>query len=192
MSSHALASHQISPNQRASTQISSSVVMHYVMHLSISIDQQQASSGLASAIDCTTRVLFFPLFLLRPVACSPCTLHKMSFSDTIAQTLKTIIPPILAFELLLGGQARITPLLTPSLYHKAIDRKAVGTRDAFYPLIPIHDAVRHSKFIGVMMVVAGLLVARRGTREAGAGLTLVLTSKYSLSLGGRRWANELL
>lgn len=66
----------------------------------------------------------------------------------------------------------------PRLYGKAMS-KAVGTRDAFYPFIPIRDATRHSNFIGVLMVLAGMLVARKDTRGTwGVGLTLILTSKY--------------
>ncbi|KAF2652223.1 hypothetical protein K491DRAFT_719146 [Lophiostoma macrostomum CBS 122681] len=97
-------------------------------------------------------------------------------TSSVLNILRTIIPPILSFELFLGGQARITSLLTPRLYKKAMS-KAVGTRDAFYPIIAIKDPTLHSNFIGVWMCIAGALVAYRPLRVPwGAALTLVLTN----------------
>jgi hypothetical protein len=79
-------------------------------------------------------------------------------TSSLRNLLRTIIPPVLSFELFLGGQARITSLLTPRLYNRAMS-KAIGTRNAFYPIIAIKDPTLHSNFIGAWMCIAGALVA---------------------------------
>ena len=80
---------------------------------------------------------------------------------------------LLSFEQILGGQARITDRLTPSLYQRAI-RKASGTAEALYPLIPVKDPTRNSNVIGMMMLLTGSLLAWRTTR--GSYLTLGLNT----------------
>ncbi|KAF2112907.1 hypothetical protein BDV96DRAFT_579349 [Lophiotrema nucula] len=81
--------------------------------------------------------------------------------------LRTLIPPILAFELFLGGQARITSLLTPRLYARAM-AKAEGTRDALYPIIPFHDPERQTNVIGVLMMNVGAFGVESGERRRGS------------------------
>lgn len=71
---------------------------------------------------------------------------------------------LLSFEHFLGGQCRITPKLTPSLYHRAVTVKAAGTAESLYPLIPIKNPIRHSQFIGLLMCATGALLAWSRTR----------------------------
>lgn len=82
---------------------------------------------------------------------------------------------VLILELFLGGQARITPTLTPKLYQRAM-AKADGTRN-FLPFIPIKDPKQHTQFIGVCMCAAGALLSSPSqiTRMGGAGLAIALT-----------------
>lgn len=89
-----------------------------------------------------------------------------------------VLAYLLSFEHLLGGQARITSLLTPSLYQGAVVRKGPGTAEALYPIIPIKDHVRLSNFIGALMVLQGTLLALPTTRSSlGAlGLNTFLTA----------------
>ena len=87
-------------------------------------------------------------------------------------TLK-ILRYILTFELFLGGQARLTPTLTPTLYRRAM-AKAEGTQ-RYLSLIPVKDPIRHSNFIGAAMCTAGALLCLRRTRLAGALLAISLT-----------------
>ncbi|KAK4626346.1 hypothetical protein CLAFUW4_04575 [Fulvia fulva] len=83
------------------------------------------------------------------------------------------IPAILlAFEHLLGGQARITDKLTPSLYKRAVTNKGPGTAKALYPIIPVKDPVRHSNVVGVLMCLTGALLAWPKTRGTFAPLAL--------------------
>ena len=90
-------------------------------------------------------------------------------------SFSTILSSILSFELLLGGQARITGLLTPSI-HERVMAKAPGTREAL-SFIPIRNDKQHTQFIGCAMCLAGVLVAVPQTRSnLGAVLTLALTS----------------
>jgi hypothetical protein len=78
---------------------------------------------------------------------------------------------ILCLEHFLGGQCRITPRLTPILY-KAAMKKAPGTANALYPLIPVKDPVRHTNVIGWLMVIEGFLLARPATRGSLGALAL--------------------
>lgn len=80
---------------------------------------------------------------------------------------------VLAFEHLLGGQARITPLLTPTLYNRAM-RKAQGTQEALFPIIPVRDAVRHTNVIGTMMMITGCLLLSK--RARGSWYTLAMNT----------------
>jgi hypothetical protein len=79
---------------------------------------------------------------------------------------------LLSFEHFLGGQARITPALTPSLYQRAVVDKGPGTAAALYHLIPVRDPVRHSNVIGLMMVTEGILLAWPRTRGSVGALAL--------------------
>lgn len=85
---------------------------------------------------------------------------------------------LLSFEHFLGGQARITSLLTPTLYQGAVVRKGPGTAEALYPIIPIKDPTRHSNAIGAFMVLEGMLLAYPSTRGslAALGLNTFLTA----------------
>lgn len=87
--------------------------------------------------------------------------------------VKQIPALVLSFEHFIGGQARITPLLTPVLYRRAM-RKAQGTQEALYPIVPVQDAVRHTNVIGTMMVVTGCLLLSKKTR--GSSYTLAMNT----------------
>jgi hypothetical protein len=98
--------------------------------------------------------------------------------DPVLTILRPALPAILTFELFLGGIARL-PLgarLIPNLHKRAMS-KARGTRDALYFIIPIKEPETHTNFVGVLMCIAGALVAVPATRVPwGAALTLFLTS----------------
>ena len=84
---------------------------------------------------------------------------------------------ILAFEMVLGGQARLTSFFTPSFYQRAM-RKAPGTLEALYPLpVPTRDSTLHTRSVGAMMVLAGVLTGWPTTRGSlgTLGLNLFLT-----------------
>ena len=85
---------------------------------------------------------------------------------------------LLSFEHFLGGQARITSLLTPSLYRRAVVDKGPGTAEALYPIIPIKDHVRLTNFVGALMVLEGTLLALPRTRGSlgTLGLNTFLTA----------------
>jgi hypothetical protein len=84
-----------------------------------------------------------------------------------------VLRVILTAELFLGGQCRITPVLTPGLYQRAM-RKADGTQK-YLSFIPIKDAKEHTRFIGVLMCAAGALLCARRTRLVGGLLSISLT-----------------
>lgn len=90
-------------------------------------------------------------------------------ATTVAKALRVI----LTFQLFLGGQARLTSALTPSLHRRAMS-KAVGTRKHL-SFIPISDPEKHTNFIGLLMCAAGALLCARRTRLAGALLSISLT-----------------
>lgn len=87
--------------------------------------------------------------------------------------LPKLLRVILTAELFLGGQARLTSALTPSLYRRAMS-KAVGTQK-YLSFIPINDPEKHSNFIGFLMCLAGALLCERRTRLAGGLLSIWLT-----------------
>ena len=94
----------------------------------------------------------------------------------MADLLKQLPAVLLSFEQFLGGQARITDRLTPSQYQRAM-RKAPGTAEALYPLIPVKDPTRNSNVIGAIMVLTGFLLA--WTRTRGSYLTLGLNTSLT-------------
>lgn len=105
-------------------------------------------------------------------------------SPTMASNIFTsTVTYILSFELFLGGQARLTPLLTPTLYKRAMS-KADGTRK-YLSFIPITDPIRHSNFIGGLMILAGALLLGQSTRVIGSVLS------GSLSLAGVYSQNKM-
>lgn len=89
------------------------------------------------------------------------------------QQLTKYLRYILTFELFLGGQARITPTLTPTLYNKAM-AKADGVQK-YLSFIPIKDSKEHTKFIGVLMCLAGVLLCYPRRRLEGGLLSISLT-----------------
>lgn len=92
---------------------------------------------------------------------------------SILNMMQSLPALILAFELLVGGQARLSPNLTPTL-HRRVMMKAKGTAVALYPVpIPIKDPILHTKFVGSLMVTAGLLTGSSVMR--GSLVTLFLT-----------------
>lgn len=103
----------------------------------------------------------------------PCKRCRRTMATNMADLLKQIPALVLSFEHFLGGQARITNRLTPSLNQRVM-RKASGTAEALYPLIPIRDPVQNSQAIGSMMVLTGFLLAWKMTR--GSYMTLGLNT----------------
>ena len=97
---------------------------------------------------------------------------------TMPSSISQLPAYILSFEHFLGGQARITSLLTPSLYQGAVVRKGPGTAEALYPIIPFRDPTIHSNFIGVLMLLQGTLLAYPPTRGSfwTLGLNTFLTA----------------
>ena len=90
-----------------------------------------------------------------------------------------VIRYVLTSELLLGGQARITPMLTPS-----INQRAMAKADGYYkylPIIPASNSVQHSQIVGTLMCTAGALLAiprevgGRNLRLAGAALSMSMS-----------------
>ena len=94
-------------------------------------------------------------------------------------SLAKIVRVILSAELFLGGQARLTSMLTPTLHRRAM-AKAEGTQK-YLNFIPIRDSKSHTRFIGALMVAAGTLLMFRRTRLLGAllGIALTLAGVYS-------------
>ncbi len=97
----------------------------------------------------------------------------------------TIIRIVLTGELLLGGQARLTSRLTPTLYKRAM-AKAEGTQ-RYLSFIPIRDPRQHTHFIGALMCLAALLLGFSRTRLAGGMLSIALTlagvySQYRMAI----------
>lgn len=93
-----------------------------------------------------------------------------------ASTLTTttlILRYILTLQLFLGGQARLTSRLTPTLHRRAM-AKAAGTQ-RHLPFIPIRDPARHTNVIGALMCAAGTLLCAPQTRLAGGALAICLT-----------------
>ena len=76
-----------------------------------------------------------------------------------------ILAGILSCELMLGGQARLPFSPTLSLQKKAMS-KADGVKEAL-PFVPL-DAVNLTRFFGVLMCLASILVAIPYTRASGA------------------------
>ena len=94
--------------------------------------------------------------------------------DTVdLQGLARICRVVLTAELFLGGQARLTSILTPSLYKRAM-AKAEGTQ-RYLDFIRIRDAKRHTNCIGASMVTAGALLISARARLAGGVLSIALT-----------------
>lgn len=106
------------------------------------------------------------LFSFPQSTSSSMSLHNM------ASYLAQVPAILLSLEHFLGGQARITSILTPSLYKRAVVDKGPGTAAALYPIIPLKDPVRHSNVIGMMMVTEGCLLAWPSTRGSVGTLAL--------------------
>ena len=66
--------------------------------------------------------------------------------------------------MIFGGQLRITRLLTPGLHDRVMRDKEAGTAEALYPIIPIKGPATQRRFVGVLMVGTGVLLANPGTR----------------------------
>ena len=106
-------------------------------------------------------------------------------NSTNIHSLARCVRYVLTFELFLGGQARITPALTPKLYQRAT-AKADGTRK-YLPFIPIRSSKQHTQFIGLCMCAAGALLGSQKTRLGGGLLAISLTlagvySQYRMSI----------
>lgn len=80
---------------------------------------------------------------------------------------------ILTAQLVLGGQARLTSTLTPTLHKRAMS-KAEGARK-YLSFVPIRDAKQHTRFIGLLMCAAGALLSWHRTRLSGALLSMSLS-----------------
>ena len=81
---------------------------------------------------------------------------------------------LLAFEHILGGQARVTPLLTPSVYDIAARQRGPATQKALYPIIPIKNPEKLSNFIGALMIATAILLFLPITR--GSIVTLAVNT----------------
>lgn len=102
-------------------------------------------------------------------------------------TVGLIARVLFAAELLLGGQARITSRLTPSITKRAM-AKAHGYRE-YLPIMPSRNAHEHSRAIGALMLAAGIgmLWPRAGPARILAtslGTALALMGIYSQRLMG--------
>lgn len=90
--------------------------------------------------------------------------------------MTTVARAVLSFELLLGGQCRLTSALTPSLTKQAYS-KAAGYRQ-YLPIIPSKDATQHSQIIGGLMFGSGALLllpyGYGSLRAIGKALALAL------------------
>ena len=87
---------------------------------------------------------------------------------TATSILQHLPATILSLELLLGGQLRVTSLLTPALHERVMRTKSVGTAKFLYPIVPIRDPKLNTQFIGVLMCLAGGLVAWPETHDDSA------------------------
>lgn len=83
---------------------------------------------------------------------------------------------ILALELFLGGQARLTDRLTPSV-HQRVMEKAPGYM-RYLNFLPVKDPKQHTQVFGSLMCLAGGLLCVPSTNLPGATLSM------SLSLAG--------
>jgi len=80
---------------------------------------------------------------------------------------------ILTAELFLGGQARLTGFLTPSIHERAM-AKAPGYLK-YLSFIPARTAREHTIVIGAAMCLAGGLLCFSHTRFQGALLSMSLS-----------------
>lgn len=90
-----------------------------------------------------------------------------------SSTVITGIRWILTAELLLGGQARLTDKMTPTVHKKAMS-KADGYR-RYLPFIPASNSTQHSQIIGGLMCIAGGVLCTATTRTFGASLSMSLS-----------------
>ncbi|EMC92141.1 hypothetical protein BAUCODRAFT_78334 [Baudoinia panamericana UAMH 10762] len=86
---------------------------------------------------------------------------------------QTALPLILAFELFLGGQARLTDRITPGL-HKQASRKASGYY-RWLNFLPVDDAETFQHVIGGLMIFAGILICVPPMRAMGTLLSMALS-----------------
>ena len=93
--------------------------------------------------------------------------------STTLHTTATYIRYILTLELMLGGQARLTSRLTPTVHKRAM-AKAEGYRK-YLSFIPIEHSKQHSQFIGFCMCTAASLLCVDGMRLGGASLSMSLS-----------------
>lgn len=91
-------------------------------------------------------------------------------------TASSIARWVLALELFLGGQARLTDKLTPSVHQRVMDKAPGYMR--YLDFLPVTDAGQHTQVIGSLMCLAGGLLCTSSTRLLGASLSM------SLSLAG--------
>ena len=90
----------------------------------------------------------------------------------IEWTASNVLAAVLALQLLVGGQGRVTSHITPSYYRYVLTREQ-GTASAlsFVPLSP--STLR--QVLGALMMGAAPFVALPSTRLLGAAMTMTLT-----------------
>lgn len=105
-------------------------------------------------------------------------------SEEAFKQITLVVRLVLAAELFLGGQARLTSSLTPNLHHRAM-AKAEGTKK-YLSFVPISNPTEHTRFIGALMCTAGgLLSIPRSVLSQGRlmggllSITLTLAGVYS-------------
>lgn len=92
-------------------------------------------------------------------------LFKMDRHLTLTKTT-TYLRYLLTVQLLLGGQARLTSLITPGAHDIAMSKACELQR--YVPIPFISDPQRHSELMGVAMLVSGGMLCVEKLRVPGA------------------------
>lgn len=95
----------------------------------------------------------------------------------------------LIFQLLLGGQARLTSLLTPGAHKIALSKATALQYHLPILFISPSDPERHSQFMGAVMMVSGLLLLGkwREVRLAGVGLAGAVLGSWVVPFWREEW-----
>lgn len=115
------------------------------------------------------------------------TAPKIEMETQPLNTTTTYLRYLLTAQLLLGGQTRLTSLITPGAH--AIAMSKASQLQHYVPLPFISDPKRHSQAMGALMLGSGVMLCAKSTRLPGALIAggVLLSWVYGFGRMGAEW-----